>query len=298
MRRIISPCKKIFPEIGRPRNHLEPIIEFTEDTRRAVLAEVEKTGASVIVEVGVEKRLIPLKLKPQKDYLRGLMQAAKVHAQAKQDMGHKGPRTHLNYTQAGLERRVDECAADFYRRNDPGEEDLSLELDYQLNFYDYRANLSGPVYVKLKDLPALSPRVGVVQHVAGRPGVFDCYYLSEPKNKYRVHGGRTSAIGDIAKDKCPLVIEKADKGRYLVLYSDLDKSYLRALYDVQILAEYAQKAPSIAGTAAIELFEKSLRTLINDTRKNLGLSPLRKNDNKVNFDIDYTKIPAFRDRSL
>ena len=279
------------------RNTETPEVEFLGSTRRKVVATAKKHGASVIVEVQSGNDVTPIKLSPQEDYLRGLLAGVRIYVGVKEDMAHKGPRTHISWTHGRIVDKIENYAKKFYRLAVRDKNDPNLELAHQLNFYDHRARMQLPFMMTGKELRTLSPRIGVLEEIAGRAGVYNCYYLSNPKNKYKIYD-HAAAISDLAKDKCPLVVRKTGQDRYAVLYADLDKSYLRGLFDVKMLVHYAQNAPCLAGESAVTRFENSLRALVNDCRENLGLTPLRKTDALVNFQADPKRVPANKDRSL
>ena len=254
-----------------------PEREFTAATRNELIKNPRFKSVSVLVEARPTGELILLKCAPAQDYLRGLMAGAEICAAVKAHAAPVGGFARVYWknclgalaTELNIQTKLKYGAGRTVRRGEV------FSLAKQLNSYNPAAVSKNLWTFKLSQVRAFAPRIGIIEETPRTSGIYKCFYL-EDKKAVLGHANQAGAISFLAQDKCPLVLRHLGAGDYQIVYSDLDKNYLRGLYAAQLICEGVHKSPEVCGAPATELFETRLLASINQTRVRLGQTKLKK----------------------
>ena len=270
-----------------------------------VLEAAQKQNPFLIVEKTNESyKLLYSAL--NRNYLKGVQFGVIVAHTAFEDFGSNSMARRLSNALGRVTNCVREDCADLINAASfPAE--LS-QVPAIINTYNPTGRIESPEVYNLEEIKSLSPRYAIITDTGKKEGRYYGIINSQAKptegNKEHHRGETvTSLLKTLAAQNCSLVVEKVKANKYKLVYSDLQKNFVRGQLAVGTILENAYKEKVLSDKYLKLKINRELRKIIRGAQREVKLPQFDvKKDvlTELNFDIpwDYTAINQPPEREL
>ena len=177
-----------------------------------------------------------------------------------------------------------------------------------LNRYYPAGRISSPEVYTAEEIKSLSPGYAVITSTGKEAESYHGVINTPVKSGKAAPNPQEAATIDsliekLAAQGCVLAVEKIKSNQYKLVYSDLQKNFLRGQLAVGMVLEQAQKCSKRSDKKLEAKVNDDLRKIIRQAQKEIKLSQLKANEpvlQTFNFEIpwDYATInsPVARER--
>ena len=186
--------------------------------------------------------------------------------------------------------------------------DKLCDLLSMINRYYPSGRIRSEEVYSTKEIKSLSPVYGIITNTGKDDDKYHGVINTAEKNGKSPLNPHTAATIDsvierMAEQGCALVVEKIKANQYKIVYSDLQKNFLRGQIAVGIALEKAREYSNMSDKKLESKVNDDLRKIIRKAQKEINLPSLKANDTvlqTLNFNIpwNYTAInhPVARER--